>query len=181
MTLKNVWSLNVDEALVADEISHKLGKTKYEVFFPANAQLKNIDLLLYDLEKTTVKTIQVKGSRTWEPSPIERKRYGEGSSSWIIVTKKSVDEPTNKVDFYIVVLHNLIDSTTKKIIKINYLIIPNVEFKRICSEKKANKVDDYHFYIWIDDKGKRAFDFHDDKNKPIPMDKYLDNWKILQI
>jgi len=180
MTLKNVWSLNVDEALAAEQIGHKLGKKRYEVFFPANAQLKNIDLLLYNLEESTVKTIQVKSSRTWEPAPIERKRYGEGSSSWIIVEKKSIDEPINKVDFYIVVLHNLIDSTTKKIIKNNYLIFPRVEFKKICSGKKANKDGDFHFYIWIDDKGKRAFDFHDDKNNPIPMDKYLDNWELLK-
>jgi len=180
MTLKNVWSLNVDEALTADEINHKLGKKRYEVFFPANAQLKDIDLLLLDLKTNKIKTMQVKGSRTYEPQPIQRKRYGEGSSAWIMIPKKSLENPSNKVDYHIIVLHNLIDSKIKKQIKINYLIIPSVEFKNILSKKKVNNRGMYNFFIWIDDKGKRSFDFHEDKSNVILLHKFLDNWELLK-
>ena len=45
MTIKNLWSLNVDEVITAQKIKSELGK-EYEVFFPINSQLKDIDLLL---------------------------------------------------------------------------------------------------------------------------------------
>ena len=51
MGIKNLWSLNIDEALVANQLKQELSKKDYEVFFPLNSQLKDIDLTLFNLKK----------------------------------------------------------------------------------------------------------------------------------
>ena len=45
MTLKNVWSLQVGEVIVADLLKKNLGKD-YEIFIPLNNHLKDYDLVL---------------------------------------------------------------------------------------------------------------------------------------
>jgi hypothetical protein len=184
MGIRNIWSLTVDEALVISEIRQKLGKDKYEVFLPANSQLKDIDLILMNLERMEPITLQVKGSRTWEATEKRKQKYGDGSSAWIQIGRKSIRESSYRIDFFIFVFHNLVDTTekgvTKKQIKINYLIIPANELgKRIYEKKRTIKGDIYNFFIWIDDKGKRAFDFTE-KGKKIEFSDFLDNWDILK-
>ncbi|MCK5624774.1 hypothetical protein KAI04_02950 [Candidatus Pacearchaeota archaeon] len=179
MGLKNIWSLNIDELLVTDKLKQKLDKKEYEVFFPLNSQLKDIDLVLFNLKNCKSKTIQVKGSRTYTPSKSEREKFGEGSSAWISMQKKSIFNTQNKIDFFIFVLHSFEDGDLKKQIKINYLIIPIKDFKKIVSKKVIRKGEKYHFFIWIDDKGKRAFEFNNKGSQVIPLSKYLNNWNKL--
>lgn len=180
MVIKCIWSLNTDETLVANEIKEKFSKNTHDVFFPINSTLKDIDLILMNLERMKPITIQVKGSRTYKPEIRETRRYGEGSSAWFHISRKAIYEPSFKIDFFIFVLHNLIDLGNKKSIKINYLIIPSKKFRFLVNKKKPNKKGQYNFFIWIDDKLKRAFDFHDDVNKTIDLSQYLDNWEILK-
>ncbi|MBI5804171.1 hypothetical protein HY450_02915 [Candidatus Pacearchaeota archaeon] len=178
MGVKNLWSLNIDELLVADKLKHIFNKEDYEVFFPLNSQLKNIDLILLNLKKNKYRTIQVKGSRTYNPTSKEIEEFGNGSGAWINLTKKSVFEPSNKIDFYIFVLHSLEDGMSKKEIRINYLIIPYKDFKKIVSKKQLRRNGTYHFFIWIDDKGKRSFDFNNIR-KQISLTKYLNSFNFL--
>jgi len=181
MGVRNMWSLNVDELLVADKIKNEFSKKDYEVFFPLNSQMKDIDLLFVSLKTNKRKSLQVKGSRTYSPQNIERERYGKGSAAWFTILKKSIFTPSNKVDFYVFVLHSLRDTEHKKDIKIDFLIIPIADFRRICKKKSTRKKDGrYDFYIWIDSKDKRSFEFRDSKQKPIPLSKYLNNWKLLK-
>ncbi|MBU0962945.1 MAG: hypothetical protein KKD48_03515 [Nanoarchaeota archaeon] len=179
MGIKNLWSLNIDEALVANKLKQELERKNYEVFFPLNSQLKDIDLILFGLKRNNSKTIQVKGSRTYSPSKSDTERYGNGSAAWFATTKKAVYTPSNKIDFFIFVLHSFEDGELKKEIKINYLIIPTKEFKKIVSKKTKRKGDRYHFFIWIDDKDKRSFDFNN-KRGIIPLSKYLNNWSLIK-
>ena len=60
MGIKNFWSLQVDEAIVADKIKIKL--KNYEVFFPINSQLQDVDLILFNKNTKETRTIQVKSS-----------------------------------------------------------------------------------------------------------------------
>jgi hypothetical protein len=64
MTVRISWSLNVDEAIVVDKIKKELS-TDYEVFFPANSQLQDIDLIIFNLRNDNARTVQVKGSRAY--------------------------------------------------------------------------------------------------------------------
>lgn len=181
MGIRNIWSLTADEALVISELKQRLGKDKYEVFLPANSQLKDIDLILMNLEKMEPVTLQVKGSRTWAATDKEIESFGEGNSSWIQVGRKAIHEPSFRIDFFIFVLHNLVDITIKgsikKHVKLNYLVIPADEFRRRISNKPDKKV--YNLYIWLDDKGKRAFDYRD-RNVIVDFSEFLDNWDILK-
>ncbi|MFA6253058.1 MAG: hypothetical protein WCV69_02210 [Patescibacteria group bacterium] len=179
MGIKNIWSLNIDEALVADKLKQYVNKKDFEVFFPVNSQLKDIDLLLVSLKDNKAVSIQVKGSRTYEPNRTERKKFGHGSSAWFCLSKNSVFQATNKQDYYIFVLHNIIDGNVKKEIKIDYLIIPKADLYKICSLKRANGKDDYNFFVWIDEVGGRAFDFHENMDGVIQLSQYLNNWGLL--
>ncbi len=183
MGIKNIWTLNIDEALVVDEIKNRLGKKKYEVFLPTNAQLQNIDLILLDLTTISAKTIQVKGSRTYESTKSEIQRYGNGSTAWITIEKQKIFEPANEIDFFIFVLHGLIDKPPRKRIDINYLIFPFEDFKKLIQDKKVRRAKigkgQYHFYIWINSEERKVFDYNE-PNKLIDFSKFFNNWEILK-
>ena len=179
MGIKNIWSLNIDELLVADKLKRVFKKKDHEVFFPLNSQLKDIDLILINLKKGKSINFQVKGSRTYKPQKSETAKFGKGSAAWFTLKEKSIFKPTNKMDYYVFVLHSLIDGESKKEIKINYLIIPEKEFKKKVLKKIKRKGDKYHFFIWIDVDGKRSFDFNN-RNKIIHLSKYLDNWNVIK-
>ena len=97
MSMKNLWTMNIDETLVADRLKTVFSKKDYEVFMPLNSQMKDIDLLLVKLDKYKVHSIQVKGSRTYEPSVSETKKYGNGSAAWFRIAKNSIVDVQNKV------------------------------------------------------------------------------------
>lgn len=179
MAVKNMWSLTVDEALFVDKIKSEFEKKEHEIFLPANAQLKDIDLLFYNLKKGKAKTIQVKGSRTYEPKKTETARFGEGSAAWFVLHEKSIFSQTNQVDFFVFVLHSFSEGENKKEIKIDYLIIPNEDLRRITSQKKKRRGNKYHFFIWIDTRGKRSFEFNNRGYQQIPLTKYLNAWNLL--
>ena len=106
MVIRNLWSLNVDEAITAEKIKSKLGK-EYEVFFPINSQLKDIDLLIQNPKTGKSKSVQVKGSRTYTPhESTMMKQLGWGydvRTSWNQVKDASIFSPTNKIDFFFVI------------------------------------------------------------------------------
>lgn len=77
MSIKNLWALNVDELLVADQIKQVFKKKEYDVFFPLNSQMKDIDLMFINLKTKKNQSIQVKGSRTYQPRESEIRRYGD--------------------------------------------------------------------------------------------------------
>lgn len=179
MSIKNFWSLSVDETLFVSEFKEKFRKTQYETFFPTNAQLKDIDLLLLDLQKMKINTIQVKGSRTYKPKINERKKFGSGSGAWFVISYNTIFHPSNKIDFFVFVLHSFSDGQNKKEIQIDYLIIPSEAVKEITQKKRMVKGQKYHFFIWIDHSGKRAYEFYESLNQPIELSKFLNNWDIL--
>lgn len=177
--MKNLWSLTVDEALAADEIKNRFKKTDYEIFFPVNTQMKDIDLIMLDLKRNKVKSIQVKGSRTYPPRKSQIEQYGNGSAAWITIGKSSIFEPSNRVDWFVFVLHSFVDGEERKEIVVDYLIVPAEDLRKIASGKKIRKGDKYHFFIWVDSKGRRAFDYNDSKS--IPLSKYLNSWEALRL
>ncbi len=179
MGLKNLWSLQIDELVVTETLKSILGR-RYEVFIPLNSMLADIDLLLMNLNSRRCITLQVKGSRTYEPRKTETVRYGNGSATWFTLRKDRIFQPTNQIDFYIFVLHSFQDDSTKKSIVIDFLVVPTKEFRNICLKKKTRGGGNrYDFFIWIDPRGKRAFDIEGGAGTELEMSKYLNNWKPL--
>jgi len=147
VAIKNFWSLTVDEAIVADEIKCKLGKS-FEVFFPTNSQLKDVDLIVFDLKNKVSRTVQVKGSRT----------YGEGDDqySWSTINKESVFNPKNKIDFFIFVVHYVNETETKKAIKPHFIVVPSHDFREKVKEGKKPNMQKIHCYFSLDLNKKRG-------------------------
>lgn len=177
--IKNVWSLNADELLVADTLKNLFNKTEYEVFFPLNSQMKDIDLLLTSLKSYKSKSIQIKGSRTYPPRKKEVERHGNGGAAWFTIPKKGIFNTHNRIDFFILVIHNSSDIKIKSSISINYLIIPIKKFQDICNKCTLNKKELFNFYIWIDSGKGRVFEFRNNK-ETINLAKYLNNWNLLK-
>ncbi len=176
MALKNVWSLNVDEALVANEIKKHIKSKESELFFPYNAQMKDIDLVLINLKNQHVFTFQVKGSRSYPPSPKEQTLYGEGNAGWIVINKRQIFQASNKIDFFVILIHSMTKVKERLGLKLHYIVIPTTKFQELVSRKQANRKDDYNFFIWINSAGNEAFDFHEKGRTQISLTPYLDNW-----
>ena len=174
MAIKNLWSLSTDEAIVAEKLKQELG-SRYEIFFPVNSHLKNIDLVAFELKTGKATTIQVKGSRTYG---VDNEQY-----AWITVKEKSIFKTTNKTDFFIFVWHVLTFTKGKRMIKQAYIVIPLSELKKKCkNEKTRRRNGTYHFYFWTDLK-KYALDYPTEKNaktKEINFSKYLNNFNLLK-
>lgn len=179
---KNFWSLNVDEAVVAGKVQEAFRKQAH-VFFPLNAQLKDVDLLITNLRNRKSISIQVKGSKAFEPSPSQIEKYGEGSVGWFFIPKGKIGKCS--ADYFIFLLHIISDDFSKgknrKRLTTHLLTIKPSALSRICSERKILH-GNYSFYIWVDPKRKRAFDFRDSNKKGIiNLTKYLDETGLRQI
>ena len=72
---KNFWSLNTDEAVVSGILRDQTDKN-IEVLMPMNAQMKGVDLVLMNVNTKKAITIQVKGSKAFEPKKNELKLVG---------------------------------------------------------------------------------------------------------
>ena len=181
MVIKNIWSLNVDEAIVAEKIKKELGK-KYEVFFPINSHLKDIDLLVQNPKTGKSRAVQVKGSRTWNVKGSRRKKlgWGEINSSWFKIKKSSIFSTANKIDFFIFITHEVEITTQNRTMKQNYLVIPLNDFRKITkNKKKTPKSGNYWYYFVVKDK--KAVDTRDTKSRdPIDFSKYLNNFDLLK-
>jgi len=170
MTMKNLWSLTVDEALTAEKLKKSLGRN-FEVFFPTNSQLKDIDLIVYDLKKCKPTSLQIKGSRTYD--------YQDEPYSWNMVKKESIFNPKNVVDFFIFVIHLTKLSQKKRIIEQAYIIVPINDLKKLSSKKKIRGSNLYAFVFWIDKNRKLAIDYASGQQE-IDFSKYLNNFELLK-
>lgn len=170
MVIKNFWSLQVDEAIVAEKI-----KTLKEVeaFFPVNSQLKDIDLIVFNLKTHRVKTVQVKSSRSWKSEGYEY------SGQRIPINKIN----PNLVDFFIFSCYFLTLTKNQRKITPHYVVIPTKELLDRIKKTKVvkNGICKFSFNFY---KGKIA-DFWQLKNgidneKGVDYTKYLDNFKLLK-
>ena len=152
-------------------------------FFPLNAQLKDIDLLVSNPKNRKSVTIQVKGSKAFEPTDSEVEKYGDGSAGWFFIPKGKIGECC--ADYFVFLLHTIADDfkngRNRKRLSTHLLTIKPAELYKICRKKKILHVN-YSFYIWVDPKRKRAFDFRDSGKKGIVnLTKYLDENGLRQI
>ena len=146
--MKNLWSLQVGEAVVAEELSKRFPpKDKYQVFIPLNNQLEDIDLILADLDKKSYVTIQVKESNTRVK---ESKLYPNGKIrwGWFQIKKKNLEKPRIKVDYYVFLRYSL---TEKREFHNDFIIVtPDDLIKKIKENKKkltGGKIFTFNFEV----------------------------------
>ena len=164
-------SLNTDEAIVAGILRDETLKN-VEVLMPLNAQMKGIDLFLMNLKNKKVLTVQVKGSRAFEPRPSEIEKFRDGSAGWFFFHKDVVQKAT--ADYFIFLVYVIKQSRKegRKSIEQHTITIPTSKLKELCKQHKmAGKGERYNFYFWVNPTTKEAFDFRD---KKYPVSDFLD-------
>lgn len=160
---KNFWSLNVDETMVIGILRYYFPK-HIEVLIPVNAQLKDVDLAVINLKNNKSITLQVKGSRAYEPSKNEVAKFGAGSNGWFFFKKKVIDKCT--ADYFIFIVEVLTQSKKdgRKYIEPHIITVPTRKLKNLCRKNKLTHGDRmYSFLFWINPQKKEAFDRRDKK------------------
>lgn len=168
---KNFWSLNTDEAIVVGILRDSTPKN-VEVLMPANAQMKDIDLVLMNLNNKKSLTVQVKGSRAFEPRKSEVIKYGEGSAGWFFFHSDTIFK--NSADYFIFLIYVLEEDKKvgRRIISHHTITISTKELKLLTSKfKKIGKTKRYNFLFWVNPNKKKSFEFRDNL---YDVSKYLD-------
>lgn len=168
---KNFWSLNIDEAVVTGILRDSTSRD-IEVFMPINAQMKDIDLVLLNLRNKRFITIQVKGSRAFEPKIKEIREFGQGSTGWFFFPKKNIER--SKADYFIFLVYVIkeLKKSGRRIIEPHTITIPTKKLIELCRKyKNIHGKDRYSFYFWVNPNKKEAFDHRD---KTYYVNDYLD-------
>ncbi len=154
---KNFWSLNTDEAVVTGILRHKLPKN-IEVLLPLNAQLKDVDLVLYNLVNRKSVTVQVKGSRAYEPSKRQLIKYDSGSAGWFMFKKDVILKST--ADYFIFLIYVLEENkkSGRRDLMPHLIVIPTEELSSLCRKyARQTKGERYNLILWVNPKNGEAF------------------------
>jgi hypothetical protein len=137
MPVRNLWSLEPGECIVAEEVMKKLRGV--EVYFPMHDV--GIDLLLVKGRKHV--GIQVKESRYY--TGYVWKKSGHEGHSWHQI-KKKILEKTGNVDFYVFLTY-LPSIGSHKISRFEnrFLVVPVEELRRRAKIKDPGKPGVYSF------------------------------------
>lgn len=159
---KNFWSLNTDEAVVTgilrDEIDNNV-----EVLMPMNAQMKGVDLVVMNIDTKKAVTIQVKGSRAFEPNRQSLKEYGHGNVGWFFLKEKTIFGAT--AEFFIFLIYVIEEDINigRRILIPHSIVIPTGKLQELTKQYKQIHKTGYSYYFWINPKTEKALDIRDDK------------------
>ncbi len=160
---KNFWSLNTDEAVVAGILRNGTNK-QVEVFMPLNAQMKGVDLLLMNIKKRKSVTLQIKGSRAYEPRKSEIDKNVHGSAGWFYFSHDVIYKATADYFIFLVYVIEQSPKTGRRAFYPHIVAIPTKKLQslvRLYKKEGATKM--YNFFLWVNYKKKEAFDFRDKK------------------
>lgn len=168
---KNFLSLNTDEAIAAGILRNGT-KKNIEILIPLNAQMKDVDLVAFNTKNKKSITIQVKGSRAYEPKRSEVKKYGEGSGGWFFFPTRVIHQ--SSADFFVFLIYVIerLGDVGRVYIKPHIITIPTKILSKLTKKyKKPAKGKRYNFFLWVNPVKKIAFDF---QYKKYYLSKYLD-------
>jgi hypothetical protein len=179
---RNFWAMNVDEAIVAGNLQREF-RGRAEVFFPLNAQLEGVDLLLVNLENKKAVSLQVKGSKAFVPqSRGDKMRYGSNSVGWFRIPKKNITK--SRADYFVFLCHVFAPDQIKgrMVFATHMITVPSQRLRTICKAKRPGRF--VHFYMVVTPE-KTVSDRR--QKKPIPFTEFLDArglvpiWKKLKL
>ena len=168
---KNFWSLNVDEAVVTGILRNRIGKKKVEVLMPLNAQMKGVDLVLMNIKNKKLITIQVKGSRAYEPSKNELIRYKEGSRGWHFFSTDIIKNTSVDYFSFLVYVIEQLKERGRRYIRPHVITVSTENLRNKIKNKQIDSRNRYKFYFWIKPVAKKAIDINDNDND---YSEYLD-------
>ena len=168
---KNFWSLNTDEAVVIGILRDETEKN-IEVLMPLNAQMKDIDLVMLNLRNKKIATIQVKGSRAYEPKKSEIEKFGDGSTGWFFFHKELIEKSTANFFIFLIYVIEQQSKSGRRTIEPHTITIPTHKIRELARANKPTHGNNrYSFYFWVNPSKKTAFDVRD---KKYDVSKYLD-------
>ena len=175
---KSFWSLNPDEAVVTGVLRDGLEKD-IEVFMPINAQMKDLDLMLFNVKNKKSISIQVKGSRAYEPSESDIDNYGVGSCGWFFLKKDTIEKSTADYFIFLVYVINQSKKTGRRTIEPHTITISASEMTELSRKYKTVHKSKggpmYSYYFWVTPKTKEAFDLREKRNNKVySLGEYLD-------
>lgn len=189
--VKNFWSLNVDEALVANWLKqdNTLG-TDYEIFFPINAQLEYVDLIVFNKNNQKIVTIQVKSSQSY----LVKDKEGDYWASGHRFESKKIDP--KKVDFFIFTCYYPKTSEKEqksRDVTSHFVVFTTNELQRYVEKHKSVKMVKtgkigFSFYVYPpNDKGELYEDWElkeeysrNDYEKLKPLSNVMDNFNKIK-
>ncbi len=179
VSFKNFWSLNTDEAVVTGLLRDAVTKD-VEVLMPLNTQMKGVDLVIMNVKTKKVITLQVKGSKAYEPGEESTAVYGDGSTGWFFLNTDTIHKATADYFIFLVYVIEQSSRTGRRYIKPHTITIP-VEVLSILSKKHKtpHKVKSggsrYSYYLWVNPSEKKAYDVREAKEgNKYDVSEYLD-------
>jgi hypothetical protein len=172
---KNFRSLNVDEAVVTWILRWWTNKN-IEVFMPINSQMKDIDLVLMNMQNRKSFTVQVKWSRAYEPKKSEIKKYGDGSTGRFFLKKDIIQK--SSADYFVFLIYVISEDSKiwRRTLEPHTLTIPTEVLKELTIKNKIPHPDNFSFLFRVNPKKKIAFDFREEKEwKWYDVSEYLDD------
>lgn len=170
-TYKNFWSLNTDEAVVAGILRSETHRN-IEVLMPMNAQMKGVDLVVMNVDNKKIATIQVKGSKAFEPKKSEILKYGHGNVGWFYLEEKTIFRATAEYFIFLVYIIEEDAKIGRRTLSPHSIIIPTKKLQELTRKYKKIHGVRFSYYFWINPKTKEAFDIRDEK---FYVSEYLDN------
>ncbi|MBU4217171.1 hypothetical protein L6270_05070 [Candidatus Parcubacteria bacterium] len=170
VSYKNFWSLNTDEAVVSGILRNETNKN-IEVLMPMNAQMKGVDLVLMNVDTKSAVTIQVKGSKAFEPKKNELRRHGHGNVGWFYLEGKTIFGAT--AEFFIFLIYVIEEDVQigRRTLSPHSIVIPTKKLQELTTQHKKIHGKRYSYYFWINPKTKEAFDIRDEE---FYVSEYLD-------
>ena len=144
---RNFWAMNVDEAIVAGDLQREF-RGRAEVFFPLNAQLEGVDLLLVNLKYKKTVSFQVKGSKAFIPkSRGDKRKFENNSVGWFKIPKKKIMK--SRADFFIFLCHVFAPDAIKgrNVFNTHMITVPSRRLRTICKAKSSGTFT--HFYMVV--------------------------------
>ena len=167
---RNIWSLNTDEAVVSGLLRNETDKN-VEVLMPLNSQMKGVDLVVMNVGSKKSLTIQVKGSKAYEPNANQLKEYGHGNVGWFLLSKKTVAEAT--ADYFIFLVYVIEENVKagRRTLRPHSIVIPTSKLQDLTKKYKKETGKGYSYYFWVNPKTNKVCDIRD---KKFYVSKYLD-------
>ena len=148
MPIKNFWSLEPGEAMVAETMRHQL--PGWEIFFPVKDI--GVDLLAVREAGTSrgrMLTIQVKESKAYERrdrdvTPVD------SVTGWFVLNPPKTRRSIPRVNFYVFVCSHYKFAGTRKLLTVSYVIVPTQELIRRLNYYKPHSEQRWDLYLVVE-------------------------------
>ena len=185
MSIKNFWSLEPGEAMVAEVMQQKLHG--WEVFFPIKDV--GVDLVAASAIGTNearLLTFQVKESKAFE----RRERDATPPNTvinWFVLDPAKAQRFQARVNFYIFVCSRYDFARSRKVLVADYVIVPSDELLRRLHSYRNPAEKRWHLYLCVKQEG-RCLDWRgigrknrrgETKRPERDYTRFLNNWKLV--